>query len=95
MMPIVKKWILVSSLLGAIWMLVLIWTDSLRWAVHTNYLAFLLAGFVFNIGLTPRTARFALYAFLVVSSAIEWGVIGIALRLILKGHKYLRTTIHG
>jgi hypothetical protein len=77
----VRKWALISAILGAVWMLVLIWARSLRLVSLTNYPALWLTASLVPI---HHGSAFIFYASLVLSSAIQWAVIGLLLRAILQ-----------
>src|SRR5262249_36087690 len=71
-----RKWAVISGILGAVWMIVLLWVRSLRLVYITDYPALLLTA-----SLVPLYGRaFLFYSSLVVSSAIQWAVIGVLFR---------------
>jgi len=71
-----RKWAAISGILGAVWTLVLLWVRSPRLVYITDYPALLLTA-----SLVPLYGRaFIFYASLVLSSAIQWAVIGLLLR---------------
>ena len=74
-----RKWAAISGILGAVWMLVLLWARSDGLVFLTNYPALLL-----TVLLVPIDgSAFIFYASLVLSSAIQWAVIGLLFRAIL------------
>jgi hypothetical protein len=75
-----RKWAAISGILGAVWMLVLLWVRSPRLVFVTDYPALLLTA-----SLVPLHGRaFIFYASLVLSSAIQWAVIGLIFRTIFQ-----------
>src|SRR5215831_3968272 len=73
-----RKWAEISGILGAVWMLVLLWVRSVRLVYITDYPALLLTA-----SLVPLHRRaFIFYASLVLSSAIQWAVIGLLFRAV-------------
>jgi hypothetical protein len=76
----VKKWASIWGTLGAVWMVVLLWARSPRLVVLTNYPALLLTALLVPID----GSAFMFYASLVLSSAIQWAVIGLLFRAILQ-----------
>jgi hypothetical protein len=71
-----RKWAAISGILGAVWMLVLLWVRSPRLVFITDYPALLLTA-----SLVPlHGSGFIFYASLVLSSAIQWAVIGLLFR---------------
>jgi hypothetical protein len=78
-----KKWVAVFGILGAVWMLVLLWEHSLRLVLLTDYPALLLTASLVPIQPIHENA-FIFYAAMVVSSAIQWAVIGVVFRAICR-----------
>jgi hypothetical protein len=78
-----KKWVAIFGILGAVWMLVLLWEHSLRLVFLTDYPALLLTASLVPIQPTHENA-FIFYAAMVVSSAIQWAVIGAVFRAICR-----------
>ena len=72
-----RKWAAISGILGAV--LVLLWARSLRLVYLTNYPALWLTALLVPI----HGSAFIFYAALVLSSAIQWAVIGLLVRAIL------------
>ena len=71
-----RKWAETSGILGAVWMLVLLWVRSPRLVYITDYPALLLTA-----SLVPlHGSGFIFYFSLVLSSAIQWALIGILFR---------------
>src|SRR5262249_30582383 len=71
-----RKWASISGILGAAWMLVLLLVRSPRLVYITDYPALLLTA-----SLVPfYGTAFIFYASLVLSSAIQWAVIGLLFR---------------
>jgi hypothetical protein len=77
----VRKWVAVSGLLGGAWMVVLLSARSFRLAYLTNYTALWLTASVVS---ARDVSHFIYYASLVLSSAIQWAVIGLLFRAILQ-----------
>jgi len=78
-----RKWAAISGILGAVWMLVLLWVRSPRLVFITDYPALLLTA-----SLVPlQGSAFIFYASLVLSSALQWAVIGVLLRALQKNSK--------
>jgi hypothetical protein len=78
-----RKWAAISGILGAVWMLVLLWVRSPRLVFITDYPALLLTA-----SLVPlHGSAFIFYASLVLSSAIQWAVIGVLFRALQKNSK--------
>ena len=77
-----RKWALISAILGAVWMLVLIWARSLRLVSLTNYPALWLTAALVPIHPVHGSAV-TFYAGLVLSSAIQWALVGLLFRAIL------------
>jgi hypothetical protein len=75
----VRKWAAIWGTLGAVWMLVLLWARSPRLVYLTNLPALVLTALFVPIDEGP----FVFYAALVLSSAIQWAVIGLLFRAIL------------
>jgi hypothetical protein len=65
--------------LGAVWVLVLLWARSPRLVYLTNFPALLLTALLFPID----GGGLIFYSALVLSSAIQWAVIGLLVRAIL------------
>ena len=83
-----RKWAAISGILGAVWMLVLLWVRSPRLVYITDYPALLLTA-----SLVPFYGRaFIFYASLVLSSAVQWAVIGLLFRA-LRIQTKLRTRV--
>jgi hypothetical protein len=87
----VRKWAAISGILGATWMLVLLWADSQRLVHLTNYPAQRLVylttypALLLTVSLVSiHGTVFIFYAALVLSSAIQWAVIGLLFRAILQ-----------
>jgi hypothetical protein len=75
-----RKWAAISGILGAVWMLVLLWARSDRLVFLTNYPALWLTA-----SLVPIDGSASIfYASLVLSSAIQWAVIGVLFRAIFQ-----------
>jgi hypothetical protein len=78
-----RKWAAISGILGAAWMLVLLWVRSPRLVFITDYPALLLTA-----ALVPLYgSAFIFYASLVLSSAIQWAVVGLLFRALQKNSK--------
>jgi len=78
-----RKWVAIFGILGAVWMLVLLWEHSLRLVFLTDYPALLLTASLVPIQPFHENA-FIFYAAMVVSSAIQWAVIGVVFRAICR-----------
>ena len=78
-----RKWVAIFGTLGAVWMLVLLWEHSLRLVFLTDYPALLLTASLVPIQPIHENA-FIFYAAMVVSSAIQWAVIGVVFRAICR-----------
>src|SRR5689334_17617668 len=88
-----RKWAATSGILGAVWMLVLLWVRSPRLVFSTDYPALLLTASL--VPLPLHGSAFIFYASLVLSSAIQWAVIGLLfaqVRRIQESHTKLRTS---
>ena len=80
-----RKCVAIFGILGAVWMLVLLWEHSLRLVFLTDYPALLLTASLVPIQPIHENAFiFYFYAALVVSSAIQWAVIGAVFRAICR-----------
>jgi len=77
-----RKWAVTSGILGAGWMLALLWVRSLRLVFLTNYPALWLTGALVPIHPVHGSAV-TFYAGLVLSSAIQWALVGLLFRAIL------------
>jgi hypothetical protein len=77
----VRKWAAISGILGAVWMLVLLWARSDSLVFFTNYPALWLTASLVPI---DGGSAFIFYASLVLSSAIQWPVIGLLFRAIFQ-----------
>jgi hypothetical protein len=77
-----RKWAVTSGILGAGWMLALLWARSLRLVFLTNYPALWLTASLVPIHPIHGSAL-TFYAGLVVSSAIQWALVGLLFRAIL------------
>ena len=73
------KWAAIWGTLGAVWMLVLLWVRSGRLLYITSYPALLLTALFVPID----GGALMFYASLVLSSAIQWAMIGLLVRAIL------------
>ena len=78
-----RKWAVTSGILGAGWMLALLWVRSLRLVFLTNYPALWLTASLVPIHPIHGSAL-TFYAGLVLSSAIQWAAIGVLLHTILQ-----------
>ena len=75
-----RKWAAIWGTIGAVWMVMLLWVRSPRLVLITNYPALLLTALLIPID----GSAFSFYAALVLSSAIQWAVIGLLVRAILQ-----------
>ena len=78
-----RKWVAIFGILGAVWMLVLLWVRSLPLVLLTDYPALWLTASLVPIQPFHGNA-FIFYAAMVVSSAIQWAVIGVVFRAICR-----------
>ena len=77
-----KKWAVIWGTLGAAWMLVLLWAHSPRLVYLTSYPALWLTAVLVPIHPIHGSA-FTFYAGLVLSSAMQWALVGLLFRAIL------------
>ena len=77
-----RKWAVTSGILGAGWMLALLSARSIRLVFLTNYPALWLTASLVPINPIHGSAL-AFYAGLVLSSAIQWALVGLLFRAIL------------
>jgi hypothetical protein len=70
-----RKWAATFGILGALWMLVLLWVRSPRLVFITDYPALVLTASL--VPLPLHGSAFIFYASLVLCSAIQWAVIGL------------------
>ena len=89
-----RKWAATSGILGAVWMLVLLGVRSLRLVFITDYPALLLTASL--VPFPIHGSAFIFYTSLVLSSAIQWAVIGLLFahftRIQNESHTKLRTS---
>ena len=77
-----RKWAVTSGILGAGWMLALLLARSLRLIFLTNYPALWLTASLVPIHPIHGSAL-TFYAGLVLSSAMQWALVGLLFRAIL------------
>ena len=73
------KWFLILGLSGAAWMTFVLYRGSLLLAIVSNYPGMLAAQWVHSRGIAPSSAT--VYAWLVLTSALEWATVGIIAQL--------------
>jgi len=79
------KWAIVLGIVGAVWMTVLLCTGSPRLAAFSNYPGVFAARWVQYRGIAPSTAMvWAFNIWLILTSAIEWIAVGLAVRAIMR-----------
>ena len=80
-----RRWIVISAVAGALWMILVLQFGSLSLARLSNYPGALSAGLVRYRGIGPSPMLvFAFNVWLVLSSSIQWIVIGLTLRAALR-----------
>ena len=76
-----KRTVALFAVTGAVWMLLVIFMGWHSAAVATNYPGMFAARFVRSKGIAPSSTTIQLfYAWLVVTSAIEWGICAVLIR---------------
>jgi hypothetical protein len=80
----VRRWAGIFAVAGAVWMILVLRFGSLPLARLSNYLGAFSARWVQYRGIGPSPALiFAFNVWLILTSSIEWVVIGLALRAVL------------
>lgn len=81
----VRRWALIFAVAGALWMILVLQFGSLPLARLSNYPGAFSARWVQYRGIGPSPALvFAFNVWLVLTSSLEWVVIGLALRAMLR-----------
>ncbi len=81
----VRRWAAIFAGAGALWMILVLWFGSLRLAILSNYPGAFAARWVYYRGIAPSvTLIYAFNVWLVLTSSVEWAVIGLALRGMLR-----------
>lgn len=76
-----KKWLIFSDLLGALWMIVVLHSGSLILARVSNNPGVFATRWVHYRGIAPSSATvLAFNVWLVLSSSIEWMAVGFVIR---------------
>ena len=76
---------MVFAVAGALWMILVLWFGSLRLAILSNYPGAFAARWVQYRGIGPSpTLVYAFNVWLVLTSSVEWVLIGLALRVVLR-----------
>jgi hypothetical protein len=79
-----KKWAAALAIAGALWMIVVLTTGSLSLARIGNYPGVFTARWVQYRGIAPSSAVvWAFNIWLVITSAVEWVVVGFGVRALL------------
>ena len=80
-----KKWAAMLGITGAAWMILVLWSGSLFLARISNYPGVFAARWVQTRGIAPSAAIvWGLNIWLVLTSAIEWIAVGLALHTIAR-----------
>jgi hypothetical protein len=80
-----KKWAAVLGIAGAVWMILVLHSGSLRLATFSNYPGVFAARWVRYRGIGPSTAIiWGFNIWLVATSAIEWIAVGLGLHGIVR-----------
>jgi|SRR5207249_3976151 len=80
-----KKWAAISAIAGAVWMILVLYSGSIPLATVSNYPGVFAARWVQYRGIAPSSAMvWTFNIFLVLTSAIEWITVGLALRAIAR-----------
>jgi len=80
-----KKWAGTFALAGALWMLIVLSSGSLSLAKISNYPGVFASRWVQYRGLAPSSVTVSGFnVWLVLTSAMEWMVVGLGLRAMLK-----------
>ncbi len=80
----VRRWAMVFAIAGALWMILVLWFGSLRLAILSNYPGAFAARWVQYRGIGPSpTLVYTFNVWLVLTSSIEWVVIGLVVRALL------------
>jgi len=81
----VRKWATIFAAAGGLWMTVVLWVGSLPVARFSNFPGAFAARWVHYRGIGPSlTLVWAFNLWLVLTSAIEWVVVGLMLRGVLQ-----------
>ena len=80
-----RKWAAILAVAGALWMILVLRVGSLPLARLSNYPGTFAARWVQFRGIAPSpTLIWAFNAWLVLTSAIEWVVVGLVLRTVVR-----------
>ena len=80
-----KKWALILGVAGALWMVFVLYSKSLSLALFSNYPGAFAARWVQYRGIGPSAgAIFAFNIWLVLTSALEWIVVGLIVRSLVR-----------
>ena len=86
-----KRLIAILAVGGALWMALVINRGWISLAVQTNYLGMFASRFVQYRGIAPSsTTVWMFYAWLVVTSALEWVIVGLLVRVVIVRFRGLR-----
>jgi hypothetical protein len=80
-----KKWALILGLAGGLWMASVLYIKSLPLALYSNYPGAFAARWIRYRGIGPSARTiFAFNIWLVLTSALEWIVVGLIVRSLLR-----------
>ena len=80
-----KKYIAIFGIAGALWMIILLQIGSFRLAWLTDYPGIFATRWVQYKGIAPPLAFiWGFNIWLVITSAIEWILVGLALRIVVR-----------